>query len=94
MSGSNLMYELAGGNPGALSVVGRLDFAGLTQLKQTDLRGSMIWVGYKDICGEDIELFKDKIFDHSIEGLVHETPDYKYWQKQQITSHMPKGMKF
>ena len=78
MAGSQYMYELAGGNPGALSVVGRLDVIHLEKLKGTDLRGSMIWVGYKDICGEDINEFREKILNGTIEGLVHETPHYKY----------------
>lgn len=75
------MYELAEGNPGALSVVSRLDFVDLEALKETDLRGSMIWVGYKDICGEDIAVFKNKIADRTIEKLVHKTPDYKWLMK-------------
>jgi len=78
MSGSNLMYELAEGNPGALSVVSRLDYAELAKLIRTDLRGSLIWIGYKDICNEDMSILNQKIIDGTIEGLVHDTPDYKY----------------
>lgn len=81
MSGSNLMYELSEGNPGALNVVSHLDYRELAILVRTQLRGSMIWVGYKDICKEDIETFKEKIDNGSIESLVKETPDWDFFVK-------------
>lgn len=78
MAGSNLMYELANGNLGAWTVVSQLDYAHLEQLNHTEVRGSMIWVGYKDICKQDIEAFKRKLSDGSLEVLVMATPDWKY----------------
>lgn len=78
MAGSQLMNELAKGNPGAIAVVVRLDFVHLNNLKLFGINGSMIWVAYKDICGEDMDLLKQKIEDGSIEHLVKNTPDWKY----------------
>lgn len=79
MAGSQLMYELSEGNPGALSVVSRLDYRHLALLKHMGISGQFIWIGYKDICDEDIEKFKLKIEDGSIEKEVKATNDWEYY---------------
>ncbi len=80
MAFSDVIYKVAEGNPGALSVCGRLDYSNLTKLHRMGITGSMVWVAYKDICKEDIEVLKDKIEDGTIEEAVKATPDYKWVQ--------------
>lgn len=45
------------GNPGALSVVARMEFLPMLLLDTKHLYGARIWNLYKDICGEDMERF-------------------------------------
>lgn len=53
------------GNPGALRVIGEIlesDPQGpfiLLDLDDMNIRGSQVWVGYKDYCGQNINKFKD-----------------------------------
>lgn len=82
MSGSDLMLELGKGNPGALSVVAQLNYTSLQALKIMGITGSLIWIGYKDICKEDIKEFEKKIADRSIKRKIIDTPDYKYMKKE------------
>lgn len=82
MAGSNLMYDLAEGNPGALSVVSKLDYPQLAALSKTDLRGQFIWVAYKDICGSNIQTLKEQILRGVIEQKVKDTRDWKYHHGQ------------
>ena len=61
-----MLYEMSEGNPGALDVLGQLvahktqNWAGglglILNLDTHRIYGSDIWVLYKDICGEDIDL--------------------------------------
>lgn len=78
MVGSSLMYSLADGNPGALTVVSKLNWVDLIALDKTMIRSSMIWVGFKDICKEDIKEFKKKLHNNTLQDAVMKTPDWKY----------------
>lgn len=69
-STKDVVMKMAEGNPGAISVLTQLlnsdDPAALMLLLDLDdmnIRGSQIWVGYKDHCGEDLEKFTQAIRD-------------------------------
>jgi len=55
------------GNPGGLTVLMDLvnrkpmGFMYLLHLDDMNMRGSQIWCAYKDVCGEDMDVFIDKI---------------------------------
>jgi len=62
----DLIFIMSEENPGALSVLYKLleNPMGITDILHLDdmnIRGSQIWVGYKDHCYEDIEKFRDSI---------------------------------
>ncbi len=72
-----VLQKMAEGNPGAITVLmallGRDDPAALMTLLSLDdmnMRGSQIWVGYKDHCGEDIEKFAQCINDRDSEMIA------------------------
>lgn len=58
---TDLLFKMSEGNPGALRVCMELMQSGpqgmlkLLDLDDMNLRGSAIWVAYKDHCGEDID---------------------------------------
>jgi len=63
-STQSALIEMSEGNPGAITVlmelIGRDDplaFMTILDLDDMNMRGSQIWVGFKDYCGEDIEKF-------------------------------------
>ena len=56
-----LLEKMSEGNPGAASVLSRFMIVptGLMNILDMDdmnIRGSQIWVAYKDYCGEDIDI--------------------------------------
>jgi len=60
------------GNPGGLTVVVKLmetdkelGFLDVLSLDDMNIRGSQIWVGFKDFAGEDIEVFRQAIRDRN-----------------------------
>lgn len=61
--------KMCEGNPGAINVIMMLlkgPGGGIPEMLALDsmgIRGPMIWVGYKDICGENIEVFVKKVMD-------------------------------
>lgn len=66
----DMVVKMAEGSPGAISVIMQLmnrdDPAALMDVLSLDdmnIRGSQIWLGYKDHCGEDIEKFAKAIKD-------------------------------
>lgn len=67
------IVALAEGNPGAVHVMCQMmrvcpirGQIGLCRLDDMKMYGSKIWVGFKDVCKEDINLFMDRVEDHSI----------------------------
>ena len=60
-----VVVKISEGNPGALSVITKMingdpaSMMNILSLDDMNLRGSQIWVAYKDYCGESIELFMD-----------------------------------
>jgi hypothetical protein len=58
------------GNPGALSVLMQMfnnnpddGILAILHLDDMNIRGTQIWIGYKDHCGQDIDKFKEAIFN-------------------------------
>ncbi len=61
-----LLISLSEGNPGAITVLSQMiknndNLIHLFSLDDMNMRGSQIWVGYKDYCGENIDAFIDCI---------------------------------
>ena len=62
-----MVTKLSEGNPGAMTVITQMiskNPASIVQLLSLDdmnIRGSQIWVAYKDYCGESIDLFLDAV---------------------------------
>lgn len=58
-----IIVKMAEGNPGGLSVLidmlkaNPLNLLEMLSLDDMNIRGTQIWVGYKDYCGEDLEKF-------------------------------------
>ena len=70
---NDLVAVMSEGNPGAISVLMQVmvtDPLLLLGLDDMNIRGSQVWVGYKDHCGEDIDTFKQAIRDRDPE-MVH-----------------------
>lgn len=61
----DLVVEMSEGNPGAITVMMQLinrdqmgGFMRILDLDDMNIRGSQVWIGYKDHCGQDIEKFE------------------------------------
>ena len=70
------LVRMAEGNPGGLTVmmdlITQYPFKGadiIAQLDEMDIRGGMIWVGYKDHCKEDLPRFIKAVEDKNPEML-------------------------
>ena len=64
----DLFYAMSEGNPGALTVITKLmeknGIGGalmLLSLDEMNIRGSQIWVAYKDYCKEFLDLFEKSV---------------------------------
>ncbi len=59
----DLLVEMGEGNPGGLTVLASMikenedNLMCIMHLDDMNIRGSQIWVGYKDHCGENMETF-------------------------------------
>ena len=67
----NVLLKLAEGNPGAISVLKQMLSSPdpmssmlFVVLEDMNMRGSQIWVGYKDHCGENLEKFMQCLKDN------------------------------
>ncbi len=70
----DLLVEMSKGNPGAVSVLAPLlqkedGLMDIMSLDDMNMRGSQIWLGYKDYAGCDIEKFQKAIKDRSPEMI-------------------------
>lgn len=67
----DITIKMAEGNPGGLNfMMALVEHLGVEKgvlrilsLDDMNIRGSQIWVGYKDHCGSDIEVFAQAILD-------------------------------
>ena len=63
----DVALKMAEGNPGAVTVITQIlqdkemGLFRLLDLDDMNIRGSQIWVGYKDYCDEDLPSFVDAI---------------------------------
>ena len=63
----SILIKMAEGNPGGLNVLIDLShtmddfFTYILSLDDMNIRGSQIWVGYKDYCNQNIDDFKNAI---------------------------------
>lgn len=73
MSYMDLMILMSEGNPGALTVLAEMFKRGdngimaMLHLDDMNIRGSQVWVGYKDHCGHDLDKFLECIRERSPE---------------------------
>lgn len=83
------IISMIDGNPGALTVCLQLmggkgasldeqaqGFADLCRMDDQEIYGSNIWVAYKDICGQNIELLKTKIRSYKLGDEVRKANRY------------------
>lgn len=64
-----VVEKMVEGNPGAITVIMKIldrkhdpmSMMVVLMLDDMNIRGPQIWVGYKDFCGQDIEVFVKKI---------------------------------
>jgi hypothetical protein len=66
---STLIMLLGDGNPGALSILMKIELKHLEALAERKIIGSDIWCLYKDECGEDLERFKASLEDKEAASL-------------------------
>lgn len=69
-----LLMLMSEGNPGALSVLSKLiddeiGFILIFALDDMNIRGTQIWIGYKDFCKENLEDFIKAIKDRNKEMI-------------------------
>ena len=68
----NIIMKMSEGNPGAITVLMRLvkgesetygedGFMALLCLDDMNIRGGQVWLGFKDHCKEDLEVFAQAI---------------------------------
>lgn len=75
---TDILFKLSGGNPGALNVLIQILKSGqsadaiilMLSLDDMRVRGSSVWVGYKDFAGEDINVFIAAIRERDPEMLA------------------------
>jgi hypothetical protein len=65
---TDLMISMSEGNPGAITIMTSMmkedpvhGILLILNLDDMNIRGTQIWIGYKDYCGEDIEKFMEAI---------------------------------
>lgn len=86
MSLEDVILEMCEGNPGGLNVMmsmmhqlGTMDAVrNILLLDDMDIRGSQIWVAYKDHCGGDMDKFTKLIMSRDLEMIAtvnRECPD-------------------
>jgi hypothetical protein len=73
---NDLLFKMSEGNPGALRVLMDIlkmnelnGFFLILSLDDMNIRGTQIWVGYKNFCGEDIFKFIEAVTNRSLEMI-------------------------
>ena len=77
MSWVDIVVVLSEGNPGAARVLADIikedQVEGIhlcLHIDDMNLRGPQIWVGFKDHCGQDVDVFKAAIIDRDSEMVA------------------------
>ena len=89
---STVIVKMAEGNPGAASVLGELlqkkgfekGIQHILSLNDMNIRGSQIWVGYKDHCGMNMDKFVKCIDDRSEDMVRTINTECIYGEYQEI----------
>lgn len=70
----DLIIQMSEGNPGGITVLMQLlendSITGMIDILNLDdmnIRGTQIWIGYKDYCNEDIKKFQECLSDRDQE---------------------------
>jgi len=80
----NMLVDMSKGNPGGATVLVKL-FEGVKPedalkdieiLNEAGIYGGNLWIGFKDLCNQDIEEFRKKLHD---EDLVQQITDSRYF---------------
>jgi hypothetical protein len=71
------VYAFGQGNPGCLTVMTQITMDEIEKLDAMGLRGSAVWIAYKDICKSEINELKKRIATGEIEEQVKATRDWK-----------------
>jgi hypothetical protein len=74
-----LIIKMSEGNPGAINVLLALSqepdgFWDILELNRQGVKGSLIWMRYKDVCGEDIDALRENIRVTAAEHQVSDGP--------------------
>lgn len=78
---SNIIIKMSEGNPGAITVLMQLleknameGFRHILDLDDMNIRGTQIWIGYKDYCKNSIENFKKCVSnrDREMVNIINE----------------------
>jgi hypothetical protein len=77
MSTMDMLMLMSEGNPGALNVLAQIvrgdpnGFITILNLDDMNIRGTQIWVGFKDYCGSDMEKFKTLVTARDPKMIAH-----------------------
>ena len=96
----NMAVKMAEGNPGAVRVISKIleDQGGLFFLLDLDdmgMRGSQIWVAFKDYCGQDIEKLKQCLRDRDkkmVETVNRECPEHRAVIGERMLPALPRAV--
>jgi DNA-binding transcriptional LysR family regulator len=93
------LVQMAEGNPGGLSVLMKLlalpdmeGFGLLLDLDDMNMRGSQIWVAWKDHCHEDLEKFKTAV--RARDPAMVSTVNSQRWPKDTTPLAVTSGASF
>lgn len=92
-SAQETVIAMAGGNPGALRVCMELlqkehGFMSLLFMDVEKIRGHRIWIGYNDICKQDIDVFAEKTLTRD-QAFLKELKDSPSWNEHMLGSIRP-----
>ena len=87
MTVQDAMYALSEGNVGAVTALAEIvkhsdmGIIDLCHLDDAGIYGSVIWLGYKDVCNFDVPLFVKKIRERTLLKDIEKLPYYARYKK-------------
>jgi len=95
----SVIMQMGEGNPGAIRVLMELmkadqidGFMRLLDLDDMNIRGSQVWLGYKDHCGEDMDTFMAAVRDRDKDMVS--TINAQRWPKDTAEVAVANGASF
>ncbi len=95
MTMMDALEALAEGNPGAISVCMQLmemgkesGFLDVLRLDDAGIYGPNVWIAYKDICGEDIEVMRERLRSGELMRLLNDNEGFQYYKSAQRTPRL------